>query len=133
MAGEISIAGIYADALAPPVAVPNTRSGTQHAAAAPEAPITLAVTASQAGVTAETKNNGLPTNKTELASILGRMQNAFPPDNITLAYERDSEDGRMYLHVRNKLTGKEILRIPKNYIQTMDTQPGNGLRVDVHI
>lgn len=133
MAGEINITGAFADALPSPVAASGTRSGTQRPAAAPRAPAAPDTTTPQRGAAVENEQTGYSKEATYLSSMLQRVQSAIRNDDTTLSFERDNEDGQMYLHVKDKLTGEEIYRIPKHYLKNVDTHPGHNHRVDVRI
>jgi hypothetical protein len=134
MAGEIgAIGGGFADALPSPVAASPNRSTHQGQVAVPEARGAPGNPAPQAGNVLNDHKPGYPEDNTLLASILGRVQAAVQADNTAFYYERDGEDGKMYLHVKNKRTGEEIYRIPRNYLKNMEPSLLHRHQVDVRI
>jgi uncharacterized FlaG/YvyC family protein len=77
--------------------------------------------------------DGSPAEETYLASRVERAQEAALAHTTTLTFERDEEDGRMYIHVKDKRTGEELYRIPRNYLQGIDPKLRHAHRVDVRI
>ncbi len=51
----------------------------------------------------------------------------------TLTFERDVDNGRMYLYIKEKRTGEEVLRIPSKILGTAERREESGHRVDVRI
>jgi len=54
-----------------------------------------------------------------LEAHLTHARETITRENTTLSFERDAEDGRMYLHIRDKRTGEELERIPKSYLKNI--------------
>jgi uncharacterized FlaG/YvyC family protein len=134
MSGEISmITGVIAEALPSPVAASSNRSGSQRSKAPTEAQSAPAMSAAQAKRGGEGTQSNAPEENKLLNVKSEEAQKALMTHNATFSFERDQEDGRMYLHVKDKFTGEEIYRIPKNYLKGVDPQLGRDHKVDVRI
>jgi uncharacterized FlaG/YvyC family protein len=72
-------------------------------------------------------------SKEALASVLENAQRAALANDTTIYYQRDETNGRMYLHVKDKRTGEELYRIPKDYLPTPDKSPTESHTVDLMI
>lgn len=72
-------------------------------------------------------------NRETLAAILEFAQRATLASDTTIYYERDDQNGRMYLHVMDKRTGEELYRIPKDYLPADPANPAQAHRLDVQI
>jgi uncharacterized FlaG/YvyC family protein len=128
MAGTISmLAGAAAEVLPPPVGSSPNRSGPQRSenrgapeSSAPKPPVE--------GIEEESAQHGK-----YLALLLERARNAGLANNTTLTFERDNLDGNMYLSIKDKRTGEEVIRIPKKYLENAAPHQGLGHRVDVRI
>ena len=59
-------------------------------------------------------------------------ENISLASNTTIHFERNDEDGKMYMHVRDKHTGEELYRIPKDFLQDLNPEPENN-QLDVRI
>jgi uncharacterized FlaG/YvyC family protein len=130
VAGEISqVPGVAAEALpSPAVATPN-RSGIRRpdVRGAPAKP-SAAEEIDMGGLQSRS-----PKDKTFLASMLERAQSVALGNNTTVSFERDDQDGKMYALVKDKRTGEELFRIPKNYLTSVDPHHRQHHRVDVRI
>jgi uncharacterized FlaG/YvyC family protein len=134
MSGEISmITGVSVDALPSPVAASSNRFGSQRSTAPTEAPRAPETGATQPGQDVQGKRSSTAEEIKLLDMKSEQVQQALMTHNAIFSFERDQEDGRMYLHVMDKLTGEEIYRIPKNYLRGTDPQQGQDHKVDVHI
>jgi len=128
MAGEISnIAGAPLGARPTPVAHSSNGSGR------PAAPAERERAPSLPGTAAECQPEGIPENASCLESMVERARNAALANNTALSFERDSVDGKMYLHVIDRRTGEELYRIPRNYLSNMDPNLFPSHQVDVRI
>jgi uncharacterized FlaG/YvyC family protein len=130
VAGEISqISGVAAEALPSPVVATSKRSGVQ----CPK----LGDVRDRPVAAEETDMGGLQnrssSDDTFLASMLEHAQSVALGDNTTISFERDDQDGKMYVYVKDKRTGEELFRIPKNYLTSIDPHHRQNHRVDVHI
>ncbi len=67
------------------------------------------------------------------AEVLERARSAGLANRTSLMFERDIDDGKMYLYIKDKRTGDEVIRIPRKQLETADPQPVPGHRVDVRI
>jgi uncharacterized FlaG/YvyC family protein len=72
-------------------------------------------------------------SKETLASVLEHAQRASLANDTTIYYQRDETNGRMYLHVKDKRTGEELYRIPKDYLPAPDKSPAESHTVDLII
>ncbi|MBZ5495463.1 MAG: flagellar protein FlaG [Acidobacteriia bacterium] len=134
MAGEISIiTGAFADAFQSPATASANRSGSQRPVAPPGAQDAPDTSALHPKNDVEGLEDGQAEDKKLLQSKLERDPSELLADNTTLSFERDSEDGKMYLHVKDKRTGEEIYRIPQNYLKNVDSHLRQLHRVDVRI
>ncbi len=134
MAGEmISISGVLADALPSPAAVSVYRTGSHRPAAPAKARGAPETSTSHQKTGAEGLQRSEPDDKELLAKILERAQNIVLAQNNKLSFERDTQDGKMYMYIRDKNTGEEVYRIPKNYLKNVDPRLWEPHRVDVRI
>lgn len=130
MAGEISqVSGVAAEALPSPAVATSNRSGAQR-------PDVRGVPV-RPPAAEETDMGGLqnrsPQDKTFLTSMLERAQSVALGNNTTISFERDDQDGKMYALVKDKRTGEELFRIPKNYLTSVDPHHREHHRVDVRV
>lgn len=50
-----------------------------------------------------------------------------------LTFERDDRDGKLYLYIKDKRTGEEVLRIPRKLLDDANLLPELSPRVDFRI
>jgi uncharacterized FlaG/YvyC family protein len=128
--GEISqVSGVAAEALPSPAVATSNRSRVQRpdVGGVPHRP-TAAEETDMGGL-----QNRSPKEKTFLASMLEHAQSVALGNNTTISFERDDQDGKMYAHVKDKRTGEELFRIPKNYLTSVDPHYRQHHKVDVRI
>ncbi len=128
MAGTISfLPGATAEGLPSPVGASPKRSVAQRGEY-PSAPVRPLP---------EQPAEGLPEQPAETniypAAILERAQAAGLARRTTLIFERDVENGKMYVHIRDKSTGEEVTRIPNKILENASPQPEPDHQVDVRI
>lgn len=134
MAGEIiSISGALADAHPSPAAASTNRPSSHRPVVSHEARGAPATSTPQTKTGTAGLQKSEPEDKELLARILERAENIVLARNNKLSFERDTEDGRMYLFIRDKNTGEEIFRIPKNYLKNTDPHLWGSHRLDVRI
>ena len=128
MAGTISLlAGAAAEGLPSPVGASPNRSVAQRAEnrSVPVRPLP------------EQPGEGLPVEPTQEsiypAAILERAQAAGLARRTTLTFERDIENGKMYVYIKDKSTGEEVIRIPNKILENASPQPEPDHQVDVRI
>jgi uncharacterized FlaG/YvyC family protein len=128
MAGTISmLAGAAAEVLHSPVGSSPNRSVTQRAESR-SAPVRSSPKQPVEGIPEQ-----LAQDSRYPAAILERARSAGLANRTTLTFERDVKDGKMYLYIKDKRTGDEVIRIPKKQLETADPQPVPSRRVDVRI
>jgi uncharacterized FlaG/YvyC family protein len=128
MAGTITmLAGAIQEVLPSPVGTSPIRAAIQR----PEEPGAVETSARKQDI--EGLIEGPAPDKTYLASILERAQKVGLSNSSSLSFERDATDGKMYLYIRDKRTGDEIIRIPKKYLEDAVLNQGQSHRVDVRI
>jgi uncharacterized FlaG/YvyC family protein len=133
MPGEISvITGMVLGAPSSPVAASSHRSGSQRPSPQVESAVSGILAPPPVGGK-ETIPNTSAENKAQLAFHQERAQKALMTHNASFSFERDSDDGRTYLLVKNKATGEEIYRIPKSYLRNAALHSRQPHGVDVHI
>ncbi len=66
-------------------------------------------------------------------AVLERLQQTALASRTSVYYARDAEDGKMYLHVKDKRTGEDLYRIPKDYLKIPEPEVEPAARVDVRI
>ncbi len=76
--------------------------------------------------------------KDTLVSLLKRVEGMSLASRTVIYYARDDQSGRMYLYVKDRRTGEELYRIPKDYLPVADEstdKPGaeESLKVDLRI
>lgn len=126
MAGTISLAGA-AEVLPSPVgSSPNRtvapRAGIRGARVQSAAEQHVAATREQ------------PTQNSRYASaVLEQARSAGLANHTTLMFERDIDDGKIYLYIKDKRTGDEVIRIPKKQLEPAGPKEVHGHRVDVRI
>jgi uncharacterized FlaG/YvyC family protein len=123
MAGTISpMAGAAAGILPSPVGSSPNRSANQrtaeHVAPVGSAPIPPEDNAQERAL---------------LRSSLERARSAGLSQKTSLSFERDDENGKIYLSIKDRRTGEEVIRIPKKYMESGDPPEKAGGRVDVRI
>jgi len=127
MAGDIGlIAGAAVEARSSPIAASTNRSAKQHSENQ-EAP---SLDSQRKRASPE---DGNPEARALLTSMLERAQNVTLSNNTMLSFERDQDDGQMYLHVKDKRTGEELYRIPKKCLADIDPHLWQHQQVDVRI
>jgi uncharacterized FlaG/YvyC family protein len=124
MAGTINpLAGAAAGILPSPAGSSSNRSANprteEHRAPVRSAPIPP-----EAGTQVE---------RTLLTSSLERARSAGLSQKTSLSFERDDESGKIYLSIKDRRTGEEVIRIPKKYLEGGDLPEKAGSRVDVRI
>ena len=72
-------------------------------------------------------------NQERLSILLDYARRSALATDTTIYYQRDAQNGRMYLHVMDKRTGEELYRIPKDFLPALDPDPGDTHQVDVEI
>jgi uncharacterized FlaG/YvyC family protein len=121
MTPEISmIAGIHADSLPSPVAESSSRSGSHSSPVTSENPKDSGAPAPNPVFRMENLPDNSAENKEQAEARLERIRKTMVGQNTKLSFERDGTDGHIYLHVRDKTTGEEILRIPEDYLKNSD-------------
>ena len=128
MAGTISLlAGAAAEGLSSPAGASPIRSAAQRTEyrSAPARPLP------------EQPVEGLPEQPSQdsvyPASILEQARNAGLARRTTLTFERDIENGKMYVYIKDKSTGEEVIRIPNKILENASPQPEPYHQVDVRI
>lgn len=71
--------------------------------------------------------------KETLAALLEYAQRAALASDTTIYYQRDDQNGRMYLHVMDKETGEELYRIPKDYLPAPSVNASESHQLDVQV
>ncbi len=127
MAGTINLVAGAAEVLPPPVGSSANRSGTQHAErrGAPDRSIPGQSTEGARGPSVQAGKIA--------ATADARGQNAGLSSKTTLIFQRDGENGRMYLYIRDKQTGEEVMRIPSKVLDDAESQPSPSRRVDIRV
>jgi len=130
MAGEISnLAGTALAARPAPAAPPAHRAGSRRPVpdADPEKAAALPATdkKGQAG--------GSPDLSSSLDEMVEKAQNRVLTNSTTLSFERDSLDGKMYICVKDRRTGEDLYRIPRNYLADSEASDTQSHQVDVRI
>jgi len=128
MAGTINLmAGAAAGIFPSPVGSSPNRSATQR----PEehgTPGRSKLTPPEAGIPQE-----FAPERKLLTSSLERARNTLLSQKTSLSFERDDQDGKMYLSIKDRRSGEEVTRIPKKYAESGDPPQKAGSRVDVRI
>ncbi len=128
MAGTIDmLAGAAAEVLPSPVGTSPNRSVAQRVEN------TGAVDGSKRGLESAALSDGPAPDRTFLISVLEKARNAGLSKSTSLTFERDTTDGRMYLYIRDRHTGEEVVRIPKKFLEDATINQGQSHRVDVRI
>ncbi len=128
MAGTINLlAGAAAEVLPSPVGASLNRSATRRAEShsAPVTPLPRQPVESPSEQRAQVSSYPTP--------IPERAQTDGLAKRTTLTFERDLDNGKMYLYIKDKRTGEEVLRIPSKILKTVNPQADTGHRVDVRI
>jgi uncharacterized FlaG/YvyC family protein len=126
MAVDISqIAGVATDLLSSSASVSLASVGSHRAD--PEGAPGISTASKKEGKTAQEGTSG------DKGYVMERAQNAEIANNTTFSFERSDTDGKVYMSVKDKRTGKEICRIPKNYLSGIDPQYKPRHQVDVRI
>jgi uncharacterized FlaG/YvyC family protein len=71
--------------------------------------------------------------KETLAALLEYAQRAALASDTTIYYQKDDKNGRMYLHVTDKETGKELYRIPKDLFTMSSVETTQSHQLDVQV
>ena len=127
MADTISLlAGAAAEVLPSPVGSSPNRSETQRAAnrSAPDKSLSNQPVD---GIPEEP-----PQDRQYLAAVLERARSAGLSNHTMLTFERDT-DGKMYVYIKDKRTGEEVIRIPERILEHVDAKSVSSRRVDVRI
>jgi hypothetical protein len=64
---------------------------------------------------------------------LEQARRAGLANDTTLTFERNDLHGNMYMSIKDKRTGEEIIRIPMKYSNDAAPHQESGHRVDVRI
>jgi uncharacterized FlaG/YvyC family protein len=119
LVGEISqLSGAAVEAPPSPAVATSNRFGIQQ----PDVGSVLDKTAPAKETDTGGLQDGSPNKKTPLASMVAHARSVELGNNATITFERDHQDGKMYVHVKDKSTGKELFRIPENYLKSADPQ-----------
>lgn len=62
--------------------------------------------------------------KEVLVSLLKKAEALSLASRTAIYYARDEQSGRMYLYVKDRRTGEELYRIPKDYLPAADVAAG---------
>lgn len=62
--------------------------------------------------------------KETLVSLLKQAEAISLASRTVIYYARDEQSGRMYLYVKDRRTGEELYRIPKDYLPMADAGSG---------
>lgn len=128
MTGTIEmLAGAVAEVLPSPVGPLAIRSHAQRREDAG------AVEKTEARLDVEALSGQDAPDKAFLASILEKARSAGFSKKTELSFEQDAANGQMYVYVRDKRTGEEVLRIPAEYLADAALRKGQVHRVDVRI
>jgi len=127
MAGTISfLAGAPVEVLSPSAGSSANRSGMQHPGDHGVAGRAIARQPTQ-------DLGGQPTLDAKgLAATAAQGEKAGPSSKTTLIFERDDKSGKMYLYIRDKRTGEEVIRIPRKILGDAEPQAA-GSRVDIRV
>ena len=71
--------------------------------------------------------------KETLAVLMEYAQRSALASDTTIYYQKDDQNGRMYLHVMDKETGKELYRIPKDYLPAPSVKAAESHHLDVQV
>lgn len=63
-------------------------------------------------------------DKEALVSLLKQNEALSLASRTTIYYARDDQSGRMYLYVKDRRTGEELYRIPKDYLPAAEGASG---------
>lgn len=63
-------------------------------------------------------------DKETLVSLLKQAEAISLASRTVIYYARDEQSGRMYLYVKDRRTGEELYRIPKDYLPAADAASG---------
>lgn len=63
-------------------------------------------------------------DKEALVSLSKQNEAVSLASRTTIYYARDDQSGRMYLYVKDRRTGEELYRIPKDYLPAVDAASG---------
>lgn len=128
MAGTINLlAGAAAEVLPSPVGASPNRSVTQRAENR-SAPVRPLPKQPVEDIPEQPAQDSLYP-----AAILERARSAGLANRTTLTFERDVENGKMYLYIKDKSTGADVIRIPNKILENANPQPGPSHQVDVRI
>jgi uncharacterized FlaG/YvyC family protein len=129
MAGTISmLTGAAAEVLSSPIGSSPIRSGPQRSENRSAPPESSLPNPPVVGVEEQPVQD-----QKYLASLLERARNAGLASTTTLTFERDNLDGNMYVSIKDKRTGEEVIRIPRKYLENAAPPQGPGHRVNVRI
>jgi hypothetical protein len=53
--------------------------------------------------------------------------------DTTIHFERSEENGKMYIYVKDKVTGEELYRIPRDLARNPEPQSSEARQLDVRI
>jgi uncharacterized FlaG/YvyC family protein len=71
--------------------------------------------------------------KKTLAALSEYAQKAALASETSIIYQRDEQNGKMYLHVVDKHTGKELYRIPRDYFSPPDAMGDEPHQLNVQV
>ena len=66
--------------------------------------------------------------KETLVSLLKQAEAISLASRTVIYYARDEQSGRMYLYVKDRRTGEELYRIPKDYLPMADAGSGRPVQ-----
>jgi len=128
------IAGAVANSVPSPAGTATKRSGVAQKSTAPADH--EATRAEQAEllkkVQAQWSEKEVREKQRGPGSILELAENLSFASDTTIHFQRNDDNGRMYMHVMDKRTGEELYRIPRDFLQEMEPQSENH-QVDVRI
>jgi uncharacterized FlaG/YvyC family protein len=128
------LAGAVAHSVPSPAGTATKRSGVEQKSTAP-----LQNEATRAEQTEllekvqdEWTEKGAREKREDLHSILELAETLSLASDTTIHFQRNDDNGRMYMHVMDKHTGEELYRIPRDFLQELEQQSENH-HLDVRI
>ena len=128
------LAGAVANSVSSPAGTATKRSGVEHE----PAPHTRNETSSTERVEllnkvqAQWDKTRVDETKESVGYILELSENLSLAKDTTIHFERNDENGKMYMHVCDKQTGEVLYRIPRDFLQDLSQEKLN-LQLDVRI
>ena len=118
------LAGAVANSVPSLAGTATKRSGVEQRSAAPVD--NEATRAEQAEllekVQTEWSEKGVKEERQETSSLLDLTERMSFASDTTIHFQRNDDNGRMYMHVMDKRTGEELYRIPRDFLQEMESQ-----------